>query len=112
MCFQGPLGPALSFLVSMLGRAGPSLVPQLCATKHHSPRRLPGRTICRALDSRWIVSANHPHPTAAACPQGGSGFGFVGGLVSRWRTDVAEALQLSRQYPLLIEVSGHNTPRS
>ncbi|GAB4824235.1 hypothetical protein N2152v2_011281 [Parachlorella kessleri] len=35
--------------------------------------------------------------------QAGSGFGFIGGLVSRWRTDVAEALILCQKFPMLIE---------
>lgn len=34
---------------------------------------------------------------------GGSGFGFVGGLVSRWRTDTAEALHLVDMFPRLME---------
>ncbi|KAL4452325.1 hypothetical protein ABPG75_007987 [Micractinium tetrahymenae] len=33
----------------------------------------------------------------------GSGFGFVGGLVSRWRSDTAEALLMVDRFPALME---------
>lgn len=44
--------------------------------------------------------------TVSACApllQAGTGFGSIGGLVSRWRSDVAEALSLVDRFPALIE---------
>ena len=34
---------------------------------------------------------------------GGAGFGFVGGLVHRWRTDTAEAAEAFAEFPELME---------
>lgn len=38
--------------------------------------------------------------------QSGTGFGFIGGLVSTWRTDAHEVLLLTRKFPALIEHHG------
>ena len=69
----------------------------------------PGYSMAARITSRmcWMVLVR---PMSASSldyflsQQAGSGFGFIGGLVSRWRTDVAEALILCQKFPLLIEV--------
>eukprot|EP01137_Pigoraptor_chileana_P006703 Opistho-2@51319 len=42
-------------------------------------------------------------PMAPFAFLGGAGFGFVGGLVHRWNTDVRDAIQASEEFPELIE---------
>jgi hypothetical protein len=88
MLFHGPLGPALSFLVSLIpGNALP------CTAWVASAPCIPGSPLCPTLG------------LPRACTRhGGSGFGFIGGLVSRWRTDAAEAVLLAGKFPRLIEV--------
>lgn len=76
MLLHGPLGPALSFLVGAPASADATAATVVSITRHA------------------------PAPCTLQC---GSGIGFVGGLVHRWRTDVAEALHVTRQYPRLIE---------
>lgn len=50
------------------------------------------------------------HLPAPHSLQFGSGLGFVGGLVHRWRTDVAEALHVTQHYPRLIEARNRAIP--
>ncbi len=50
-----------------------------------------------------LVTEGCEHCGKNSSPQAGSGFGFLGGLISRWRSDVAEALSLVDRFPVLIE---------